>query len=323
MKKFLTSLLILFVALVIILVVAKNWIIEAAIEQGVSRVTGFKTTVESVKFDLPSTLEVKGLVIRNPEGFKDQVFANIPEIYASLVLGELIRGQRIHLPEVRLNVQEVRIEKNEKGVSNVELLSSMGGKTGQPGAQKPQPQTGEQKPPMPFLLEKLQLTIRKVSFQDRSGLMGAAPLPTKMEMDLNVQNEIITNISDAKALVNIIIAKVLNGATLGKLLNIDPQQLMTESLSGVVGTGKQLAGTMTTQAANVTKQAGVIAGEATSKIIDAQAAQKAEALLQSSGATAKNVLGNTTTAAKDQVTGLFGKMKSLKPGDEAAQKTAN
>ncbi len=305
MKKFLSSLFIFILAVLVFAVVAKDWIIKTAIEQGVTRATGFSTQVDSVKFDFPSTIHIQGLNIDNPSGFKEKIFVNIPEIYASLVLDEILQGKRIHLPEVRLNLREIHIEKNEKGVSNVELLSSVGGQ----GAKQERKtlEKAEQKPPMPFLLEKLVLTLGTVSYSDRSSLLASSPLPAKVKVDLHVNEEVITNIQDAKALVNIILAKVLNGASLGNLLDLDAKALLNSSLSGVTDTGKQLIGKSSEL---VTKGLGDVTSQAKNLADQNEVTRKAEALL--GGATSKttDALGDAAGAAKSQVSGLFGKLKA-------------
>lgn len=318
MKKFFSSLFILILAVSVFVVVAKDWIIKTAIEQGVTRVTGFSTSVASVKFDFPSTIQIQNLTIRNPEGqdFKEEIFVSIPEIYASVVLSEAIKGTRIHLPEVRLNVQTVNVEKNPKGVSNVELLSSIGGQGAAPAkdaASKPAP--AEQKAPMPFLLEKLVLTLGQVSYSDRSGLLASAPLPKKMQMDLNVNQEVITDISDAKSLVNIIVAKVLNGATLGKLLNIDPQAM----LGDVTGAGKELIGKSSEM---VSKELAGVTSQAKDLVGSTQVTQKAGELLEGTAGKTTEVLGDAAGAAKKQVSGLLGKLKVPGTSDTAAEAPA-
>ncbi len=317
MSKILGSILAILVAVVIVLALAKDAIIKTVMEQAVTGMTGFKTTVESVKYDFPSTIQISGLDIKNPQGFKAKTFVNIPEIFVSLHLSELIKSRKIHLPEVRLNLQEVNIEKNEKGVSNVELLTSVGGKQGQ--TQAPEQPAQIKKVALLFQLDRLVLTIRNVSYEDRSGLIGSAPIPgKKLAVDLNVQQEVFTNITDPQQLVNVILVKILNSATLGRILNIDPSKLLGDNVNKVLMSGQEL---VNQQAAVVTKQVGNLANQATSAVGDNQVTQKAEALVHGSLDGAKNVLGDTAGSAKDQVSGLFGKLKALQPGDKTAEKT--
>ena len=106
---------------------------------------------------------IQGLKIKNPPGFEQKVFADVPEIFVSLDLGPLLRGELLHLPEVRLHVQEINIEKNEKGVSNVSLLSAVGGQA----KKAPPPVPGKS---MPFMLDRLELFTQAVSLGDVDSL---------------------------------------------------------------------------------------------------------------------------------------------------------
>ena len=322
MKKFFIFFFVALLAIAVTAVLARDVILKTTAEQAVTRVTGFNTTIQSLHYDFPSTLQIKGLEIRNPSGFNEKIFVSMPEIYASLILQDLLSGKAAHLQEVRLNLQEVHIEKNEKGISNVELLSSVG--KAQKGAQAPPPPAGKKKP-IPFLLEKLDLTIRNVSFEDRSGLLGSAlgstpsVVPKRFAMDLNVQNEVFTNIQDPVVLVNLILVKVLNGATLGRLLNINPEKLLSDSMTSAVNSGRAV---MTQGTEEFTKQFGNVKGQAANLVKEASVTnitQRAGGLMQGGVSTAKTTLGDTASTAKEQVSSLFGKIKSLQPGTEKSQ----
>ncbi len=307
MKKILSLLFFVVLALVVVLVLAKDLVIKTSIEQAVTRLTGFKTKVEGLKYDFPSTIHIKGLELKNPAGFEEKIFTSIPEIYISLVLPEILQGKKTHLTEVRLNVQEVHIEKNEEGVSNVELLSSVGGKSGQKAGAKPKEEKAEKKPPMPFQLDRLELTVRNVSYEDRSGVAGLAPVPgKKIAVDLNLQKEVFTDITDPVVLVNVVLSKILTSATFGKLLNINPSDLLGDNLSGVVSSGQAMVGQ---QAAVLQDQVGGIAGQATTAVTQLDVTKKT---------------GDLTGGAVDQATagvsGLLGKVKALVPAEDTTAK---
>ena len=240
----------------------RDLLLKMGMEQATARLTGFKTKVDKLHFDFPSTLLVQGLKIHNPAGFHEEVFASIPEIYIALDLSPLLHGERIHLQEVRLHLQEIHLEKNERGISNVSLLSSI---QGQKKAKSPQP-TGENKA-IPFHLDRLVLTIRQVYYADYSGLVPKGMIPKgivptgivpekikqvfptglvrtgvkevrgvvpseiaqkKISMDLNIEKQVFLDIKDPKALVNLIAAKILYGKTFGnvKELGVDPNELL-------------------------------------------------------------------------------------------------
>lgn len=298
MKKFLTGVFLILVVGFTGIVLAKDVILKVVIEQAVLGLTGFPTKVGSLKYDLPSTILIKDLEIKNPAGFEEKIFASIPEIYISLVLPELLQGKRIHLPEVRLNIQEVHLEKNVQGISNVELLSSVGVKPGKKPAKfsGAQPKKEPSKPPMPFLLERLVLTIHKVSYQDRSGMIGRVPV-NKLATDLNVEKEIFSNIDDPLTLVNLVLMKIMRGTTFGNLLKIDPRQLLGTDLSETLRSGKAFVG----------KQAEQLTGQA-SELLN----QKS---IQNSLNEAQNVLGGSVGTVREKLSGLMEKLKSLAPSE--------
>lgn len=289
MKKFITGIFLILIVGFAGLVLAKDLILKVVMEQAVWGITGFPTKVGSVKYNLPSTLLIKNLEIRNPTGFEEKVFAYLPEIYISLVWPEVLQGKRIHLPEVRLNIQEVHLEKNAQGISNVELLSSVGAKPGQkkpalPTEAKPKEPA---EPPMPFLLERLVLTIHKVSYQDRSGIIGRSPV-NKLATDLNVDQQIFSNIDSPLVLVNLILMKIIQGTTFGNLLKLDPRQLMNADVSKALESGRAFVGK---QAAQLTQELDGVTGQAKDLVN----------------------LGDGTDAARQKLSGLMGKLKSLAP----------
>ena len=318
MKKFLFFLITLFLVGVVLVVWAKDFILKAAVERGVAGVTGFQTHVDSLKYDFPSALHIEGLEIDNPEGFSEKIFVHVPEIYVSLVLSDLLGGRGAHLPEVRLNIKEVHLEKNHRGVSNVELLRSVGGRASQqPSARAKEKPKAEEKPPMPFLLERLELTIRNVSYQDRSGIIGVAPV-NKLAVDLRVERQVFVNITDPQTLVNLILAKILKEATFGRLLNLSPEKLLGQDLSQFVSTGREFVSQQTKVLGQQVESAGTQVG---SLIRDSQVSQKTQASFQESMGEAKTFLGGTASTSQQKLSSFLGKLKALQSADETSGKT--
>ncbi len=230
MKKFLMTIFAVLLIGAVLLFVGKDWVIKTVAETAVTTVTGFKTTIGFLKVELPSTLHIKDLEIDNPAAFKEKVFVKIPEIYVSLDFRKLIRGEMIHLREVRLNLSEVNIEKNKSGVSNVSLLSTVGQQPGQP---TPKTETAGQKPGMPFRLDLLVLSMGNVRYEDQSSLV-----PVNLSTNLNIREERIDGVQSPAALVNLILMKILKGTTFGNI-GISPDML-TGSLQGTLSSGQEM-----------------------------------------------------------------------------------
>lgn len=257
-----------------------NWLLARASETIVEKVTGFPTHISSLKFNLPNSIHIKGLQINNPSGFQKKLFAEIPEIYVNLDVPALIKKDAIHLREIRLDLQQVNIEKNVSGTSNIGLLSALAKKKST--EEKPAAESAQ----MPFLLDKLVLSIRKVSYADASGI-----IPTNVATDLHIQAEEFTNIKSPLVLVNLIIYKIIKGTTFGNL-GIDTA-FLDSSVAGAFQLGSdvvKLGTTLTHDAANILSTHLTTAQEVSDRAL--------------------NTASSTANTAKKKVTGILGGIKN-------------
>lgn len=266
----------------VLLFFGRDWVLKNGIEQAVSRMTGFKTKVHSLKYDLPSTILIQKLEILNPPGFQEKVFVKIPEIYASFELFDFLKGKGVHFSEIRLHVQEVHIEKNPQGVLNVELLSALGGPAGVPPSK-----------PKPFLLERFEFSLRDVSYQDNYGLYGSSGLPNRLSVDMEIRKRIYTDIHDPQIVVELILAEIIRRETFGRLLNLNPKDLLGENLYAAFNSGQAYIG----------EQLSTFAGQAGS-------------LVRSSGTGVQGILTDPTGAVQRAGSGLWGKLKSFLPEEK-------
>ncbi len=240
MKKILIFIVLAIVALLGALFIFKDTVLKISVEQAVSLVTGFPTKVDSIRYSFPETIHVQGLKIKNPAGFEKEIFTDIPEIYINISLQEILKKERIHIREMRLNLQEVNVERNREGVTNLQKLASIGQTAGGKPAQttaKPAPSKPE--PALPFQLDKFVLTMRRVSFHNQGGVLPGVPVGGT-SVDLNVQGQVFNNINDPLVLVNLVVMKIVYGTTFGKLAGIDPKALLGNGLQGTFQTGEQL-----------------------------------------------------------------------------------
>lgn len=338
MKKFIVGFLVFAVAAVAVAVIARNIILKTAVEQIVTRVTGFKTQVKSITHEFPATIWVQNLKIENPAGFQERTFANIPEIYVNLDVNAFLKEKKIHIPEIRLNIQEVRIEKNDQGVTNVEKLASVA----------PAAPAGEQKPAepakpaemMPFLIDRFELTMREVSFSDPNGVVpspaGIIPqgLPTgfipskvipkdiipegvtpkRVAVDMNIDKEVFTNVDKPDQIVRIILLKIISGTTFGNLMKLNPAQLLDGQLQNSLAAGQALLGQGKEALAGAVNDFSAQA----ENLVGGQAEALKEKMSQTVGGLVpenilgegQNKLGGAADATKQQISGLFGKLKS-------------
>ena len=302
MKKALLWVLGIFVILAVAVFLFKNWILKTTLEAAVAGLTGFETKIEALRYDLPATLEINGLTIHNPAGFQNKIFARIPEIYMDLSLKELLRKERVHLRGITLNIEEVNVEKNAQGKTNVSLLSSVGGdeKKEKSGYEK----TGPPAPGLPFLLDRLELTLRAVTFEDHSQKKFAPSkvMPGKAKVDMKIEKQVFKNIQNPKALVNLVLLKIVYGTTFGNLLDLSPDKL-ERSLTGALDSGTKL---LTDTVGLMAEKAGDFVSGAADK-----AGREAQGLLSSKPlADAKGAVTDAAQAAKGQISSFVNRLKS-------------
>lgn len=224
--------------------IAKDLIIKTAVEQGARIVTGLKLKMSGFSFGIiRGVVDIKGLRVLNPKGYKDPNMVDIPEIYVNYSLPAIIGG-KIYLPEMRINMKQFTVVKNEKGDLNLNALKVVQTQK-QSGKQ---PQQSETKMP-PLQIDSLNLKVGKVVYKDYSG--GGAP--SVQEFNINL-DEKYTNINNPYSLVTLILVKAMMNTTIAGLTNLDLNGLKG-NISGTLANAQKV----TAQAAeNVKKTAQTV-----------------------------------------------------------------
>ncbi|MBU1871789.1 MAG: hypothetical protein KKH80_03205 [Candidatus Omnitrophica bacterium] len=156
-------------ALLVVVMFSKNLIAKTALSAGVKAITGLNLSMKSMNVEIFKTLiGIKELKLYNPSGFPDKLMIEMPEIYIDYDLGSFLGG-RAHFEEIRLNIKEFFVVKNENGELNLNSLKIVkAGKEGLPKEEK------KEAAGMPELkIDMLQLKIGKVIYKDYSA--GRAP----------------------------------------------------------------------------------------------------------------------------------------------------
>jgi len=135
--KFLMKIIIGIVIVVAILIFAKNMIAKIAVENGVHMATGLELKVKSFDVSLAKTyIAIEEMRLYNPKGYRDKIMADIPEIYVDYDLPAILKG-KIHVPEIRIHLNEFVVVKNANGELNIDKLKAVEeGKKKEP-AEKP------------------------------------------------------------------------------------------------------------------------------------------------------------------------------------------
>jgi len=237
MKKIIGIVIGVFVVL-LVLSVAKDALIKTSVEKGVEIVTGLRLGIQSFQVGLAKTVVgMKNLRLYNPGGYKDRVMLDMPEIYVDYDLPAVFRG-KVHLEEMRMNMSEFTVVKNEKGELNLDSLKVV------QEEKKPARSAGpKEKGKAPEIqIDSLELKIGKVVYKDYS--KGGEPSVQEFNIGLD---EKYKNINDPNKLVALIIVKALMNTTVDRLTGFDLSGLRG-SVSDTLATGQKAMAEATAQA---------------------------------------------------------------------------
>ena len=215
------------VAVIAVLVIGRNFFVKAAVEAGVKAVTGLSLEMSRLDIGLfKTTLEIKGLKLYNPEGFEDKLMADLPEIYVDYNLKKVFQG-KVHLPEVRLNLQQFTVVKNAQGALNLDALAAVQQKKA--GASPAPAKPAESKPAaMPDMqIDLLRLDIGNVVYKDYSGGRADADVQT---YEVNI-HETFKDITDPQSLVKLVVTKALARTSIAALTGFDVKSLTQTAVS--------------------------------------------------------------------------------------------
>jgi hypothetical protein len=170
--------------------------------------TGFKTEIETLKFEYPGHLKATGLRLYNPSGFTKAVFAEAPFVEIESNLIELIREEKLHFYNLKLTISEIHIEKNNEGISNVGLLRSVGRDDDEEDSIRKEDKRF-------FYLDRLELTLRRVTYEDRY-----SRIPKNFSVDMEMRNRIFTGIPSGQELINLILRKIIRDTPFGRVIGL-------------------------------------------------------------------------------------------------------
>ena len=248
-------------AVLIALFIGKNMIIKTSVTTGVRAVTGLKLSIRSMNVGVfKSLIGINELQLYNPQGFEDKLMVDLPEIYVDYNLGAIMGG-KAHLEEVRLNLKEFTVVKNEAGELNLNSLRVV--KEAEEVEESEKSDTGKEKTEMPDIqIDLLELKIDKVIYKDYS--KGTPPQEKVYNVKIDEQYENITN---PQSFVRLIILKALKNTTIAKLTNFDLGKLQS-GISGTVKKTTEMAQEATDRALEVGKNASEKAREAAGKTVE-------------------------------------------------------
>ncbi len=258
MKKL--GIVILIIAVLFIgLFLARNIIVKNVLSAGVKAFTGLGLKAESIDVGIPQThISVQNLQLFNPPDFSDKVMLNMPEIYIDYDLGAFL-NRKVHLEEIRINMQEFVVVKNKDGKLNLDSLKAVQAKKKTAEEQK------KEKAKLPEIqIDLLKLTIGKVIYKDYS---AGGPEPSVREFNINIDEQ-FENITDPYALSSIILVKALSNTAISRLTNFDLSDLTQDVSAMAQKAAKESVEKISSEAQKAVSDAADTLGEAGKKLTD-------------------------------------------------------
>jgi hypothetical protein len=231
--KLIMKLVMLLAAVLVVLLLARNVVVKAAVENGVRIVTGMPLSLGKLDLNFQkSFIDLEELIVKNPSGFHDTSLVEIPKIFVEYGLSDILKG-KAHLKILEFNMRQFTVVKNEKGELNLDRLKAL------QGTQKAPAQTTKPKPkapakPMPVQIDMMRLKIGKVVYVDYSGGQ-----PSTREFRINLDQS-YQNITDLNSVVRLIVLKAMMSSGISNLVNFDIGGL-EGTLTGAFNTSTKLA----------------------------------------------------------------------------------
>lgn len=256
MKRKITAVVIIILVILTALIFLKDVVARTAISAVVKAMTGLKLDIDSMNVGIVNSLvRIRGLKLFNPPEFKDKLMMNMPEIYVNYDLGSFLKG-KTHLEEVRLDLMEFVVVKNEDGEINLDSL-----KVVQEKKKEPAPEKKKEKKSMDIKIDVMELKVGQVIYKDYS--KGTPPKITVYAVNINERYENITNLHTFASLV---VTRALMKTAISRLAGFDMGPL-TEGLGGILGTVGGTATDAAEGAVDLGKDIGKTATDTLKKIL--------------------------------------------------------
>ena len=203
MKKILIGSLVLILILFILVIAARNFIVQTLVTKGIEALAGVKVEMQKINIGLISpTVEISSLKVYNPSGFANRLMADIPLIYVDYDLGGFLKN-RVHLNKIKIEIRELSVVLNEQGKLNFNSLAML------------MPKPGGNKPPE-VNIDELYLKIGKVGYKGYFSVIGAK----EMEFNPNIE-ETFKDVTNPAQLAGDILKKILSWIGISDLAKFD------------------------------------------------------------------------------------------------------
>ncbi|NQT32699.1 MAG: hypothetical protein HQ594_03390 [Candidatus Omnitrophica bacterium] len=230
-------------SLAIVLVTHKDKAIKFCLEKTGWFVFGVKMDIGKVDVEiLNSAIDLKDIILYNPEGFSPPVMAEISRFYIDFDLSSIFLG-KIYLYELKFYLKNLNMIRNKDGLVNVDSLKTM---KHEKGVEK-KPTEAQSKMPE-ITIDLLHLKGKEFAYWDYSP--EAKQLVKRYDINLD---EVHKDVTDPFSLIGLILDQVWNKMVFEDVINL-PRYEASKIAGGAYSAGKRVVFEPTREFFKVTKE---------------------------------------------------------------------
>lgn len=195
-----------------LLYLAGQFFLDRAFETAI----GTKVRIGSVRLHLnPAEIEVRRIKIHNLKGFKEPHLAILPEVFIRINPADFLKG-KTHIELMRINLEEIRIERNAENQINLnELRKNLDKKQAVQTKERQAafsarntsgPSSSKNSAPQ-LVIDRAVFSLGKIVYADTL----QKPVYRK-EFVMNIKDQTLNNVTDPLSVVQQLVAAVLSRA---------------------------------------------------------------------------------------------------------------
>jgi len=224
----LSKLLLILVVLFVLAAMAWIFVLPRIVVSQIHAKTGFNVTVDHLSVNpLTAKIAIRGMLLKNPDGWPEEKFVDLREFRADGNLGSLF-SERMIINEMVIDVAQCTLVKNKDGQYNAKVFSNGFSSSGP--TEKPK-EPGKKKD---FLIKHLVLKFDTLVYADYS---GGKPLTKKYDLNLNRDLHDVDSVAKIVNPITTASLGVLTDAITGALNG--NSNLLKDAASAIQGVGKK------------------------------------------------------------------------------------
>lgn len=195
----------------LVLCVAGQFFLDRVFEANI----GTKVRIGSLRFHLnPTEIEVKRIKIYNLPGFKEPYLAILPEVFFRIKVADFFKG-KTHIELMRINLEEIRLEKNSKDELNLNELRKILDKKQTVQTERhdqiaqDRRSSGQKPAGQGLVIDRAVFSLGKAVYSDSS----QKPIYRK-EFLMNIHDQALSNVTDPLSVVQQLVSAIFSKATL-------------------------------------------------------------------------------------------------------------